>query len=213
MMPPKRGRSRSAPSLKRKHNTRELPQQLIIVCEGATEAAILRGVRAHLRVNSAHVLLVDECGVPKTVVATAKAEHNALRRRINARIDVFVVFDRDEHPCFSNAVAQARDLGYHLGISVPCVELYGLLLHRDQRGNIHRHVAQRELKAIPHPGYDHSRSPRLDLGTVLANQEQAAARAAELRACCAGDGEPYRNPVTWFDEVIQAIVNLAKHAA
>ncbi|MBN2799191.1 MAG: RloB domain-containing protein [Deltaproteobacteria bacterium] len=194
-------------ALGRKATDKRLGERHLILCEGKTEAAVLTGLRQHWRLASARVEVVPELGEPKTLIERARKEKRAARGGEGVTT-VHVVFDRDEHAHWASAVKQARDLGMHLGVSNPCFELWGLLLHQDQRASLTSAEAQKTLERV-HGGYAHKkqdhRRPELDLSTVLAHLDEAEARARALRAQAAEREEYLPNPVTTFDQVVAAI--------
>lgn len=66
--------------------------------------------------------------VPRTLVNMAKKQSRA-EKRLGERFDkIYCVFDRDEHPDFDKASAEAKASGIDLARSWPCFE-YWLLLH------------------------------------------------------------------------------------
>ena len=180
--------------LRRADSTRDLPPELVVVCEGGTEERIVKALRSRWRIAAVRVEVLPNRGVPSTVVKIAKKE-----RRTST--EVWVCFDRDEHPCWSSAIDTARACELRLAVSNPCVELFGLLLHGDQRAHIDRHAAQSELKKL-HPGYDHHRSPFFDVDTVDERWRDALRRADE----CVRDAEDdLQNPSTSFPRLVERL--------
>lgn len=174
---------------------------MAIFCEGRTEEKILNALRAHWHVPHAQVHLVGGQGVPRTVVDAARAH-----QRANAKDQpvIVVVFDRDEHRCWSEAIDTAIARNFVVAVSNPCVELWGLLLHRDQSADIHRHVVQRQLRDV-HPRYHHEDHPYFDLETVLRHLDDAAARAAVLSARAEAAGDRFGCPTTGFHAAVEAV--------
>lgn len=189
-----------APALTRTTATENPAKPVAIFCEGATEESCLKGLRGRWRVPAVTVRVVGQVGVPKTVVESAKAYVSGLGPRA-ARPTVVVVFDRDDHPSWKAAMEMARALGYVRAVSNPCIELWGLLLHREQSANIHRHDAQRALAEL-HRGYHHERSPYFDIDLVLEGMEAAEGRALALDGRAEAAGDPFTNPTTSFSRAI-----------
>lgn len=196
-----------APSLGRAAATRNLRPALLAVCEGATEERCLGNLRARWRVPSLRVQVVCARGDPSEVVRKARTLWEDSGRK-HHRPEVWVAFDRDEHHHWAAALDQARALGFRLAVSNPCFELWGLLLHRDQTAPIDRDEAQRALAEV-HPGYDHTRSPYLDLETTVAGMDEAHGRAENLRRRAEETGDPNGNPTTSFDRLVQRIREIA----
>lgn len=117
---------------------------------------------------------------------------------------VHVVFDRDEHRYFRDSIRRARDLGLSLGVSVPCFELWALLLHQDQTAALSGRQVQEKLKEA-HPGYCHDRHPYLCLDSVLAGRAVAGERARWLASRAGDTGDEFANPTTTFDLVLTEI--------
>jgi hypothetical protein len=188
-----------APILERRTATRDMPPLVAIFCEGATEHRCLGDLRARWRVATASVHIVGQVGDPRKVVEEAKRWKG--RRR---DVSVYVVFDRDEHERWHDAMQMARDLLFVRAVSNPCIELWGLLLHRDQSAEIHRHAAQHELSEI-HPKYHHATHPYFDLDVVLENLDIAQERAEVLDLRAREAGDEFGNPTSRFSRAIEAM--------
>ncbi len=178
---------------------------MIVVCEGKTEEQLLNALKGRWRITKLKVQVKGSQGDPRNVVRVAGD-----RVRADARhgVEVWAVFDRDEHAHWSGAIDQARALGIDLAISNPCFELWAILLHRDHTAHIHRHEAQRRLKRL-HKGYDHARSPYLDVDVVLGALELAEQRCALLSRTAVANGDPHGNPSSTFSTLVSRIRGLA----
>ena len=117
--------------------------RLLIVCEGSkTEPQYLNDIRKALSLSTAGIrVLPSSLGTaPNQVVKYAKEE---FEKRAHAFEQIYVVFDRDDHPSYAAALQQAQALDGKLHndakqkvpfkaiVSVPCFELW-LLLHFEQ---------------------------------------------------------------------------------
>lgn len=196
----------TAPKIQRPGSTIYLePPALVIICEGKTEAMLLDGLRKRWRISKRSVHIEGGHGDPSNVI------HVTIDRmqRGDRHIEACSVFDRDDHHHWTSAIDRARALGITLAVSNPCIELWGILLHRDQTAHIHRHDAQRRLKSL-HPGYDHARNPYLDLGVVLSALGDAERRCSQLRELALANGDPHGNPSSSFSEVVSRIRARAK---
>lgn len=176
---------------------------LLIVCEGKTEECFLKGLRARWRIPGAKVQLVPQVGVPSTVVREAR------RLRDRERPDeTWVVFDRDDHPCWHTAIDEAQRTRLCLAISNPCFEQWAILLHADQNADLHRSEVQRRLAAL-HRGYHHDKSPYLDVDLTLTLLDAAAHRSVILNRVAQSLGEPFRAPMTTFSDLVARLRSLA----
>lgn len=176
-------------------------RRLLVVCEGRrTEPDYIRGFERHVRNATVEIEIPGERGDPKKVVEIAKERTSearaAARRSRDAFLDfdeVWCVFDRDDHPRFHDACTMARDNGFELAISNPCVELWLLLHFRESPGMRHRDELHRMLREFL-PDYD----KRLDFDEVAGHVADATTRARRLDQDAEQMGEPGRNPTTGF---------------
>jgi hypothetical protein len=185
---------------------------MLVVCEGKTEATLIEKLRGAWRIPSVDVRVCGQIGVPKTVVEYAKRVRGEIfgsRRARASAHEVWVVFDRDEHDSWLEAIRRARALGFHLATSNPCVELWALLLHGDQRAHIERRAAQRKLSQV-HANYDHARSPYFDRAKVEECYEDANRRARLLLEEAKRHADEDRNPTTRFGELVAALAKLKR---
>ena len=126
-------KSREAESLRRQAAKRAPYDVVLIVCEGAkTEPYYFKGLREHLRLNNANIVITDKkTGTdPLSVVNLAIKEFNK-----DPYYDrVYCVFDKDKHTTYPAALEKIRSTPrlkkatLHAIISVPCFEIW-LLLH------------------------------------------------------------------------------------
>ncbi len=66
-------------------------------------------------------------------------------QRKRAPAEAWVCFDRDEHPCWANAIDHVKP---RLAASNASIELFGLLIHGDQAAPIHLKAARPQLKVL-----------------------------------------------------------------
>ena len=130
---------------------------MLVVCEGAkTEPNYLHEIRRAERLASTYVRIIpSELGTdPLKIVESAIAEFEKSR----AFDKVYVVFDRDEHLGYANAIAKAaakdkkmknderRPVSFEAVVSVPSFELWLLLHFHDQQAWLHRGQALERLR-------------------------------------------------------------------
>lgn len=195
---------RRPPPLQRSTASVTTRPAIAVFCEGGTERAVLEAMRVHWRIAELRTSIVG--GDPSHVVELARRTQRSYRPD---ELEVWVVFDRDEHPHWSSAIDRALQCRIRLAISNPCIELWGLLLHRDQTAHLSRDQAQRELKRL-HKGYDHTRSPYLDPAIALQYLDDAERRARRLCERAHADGDPWRNPITTFSELVATLRERAR---
>lgn len=183
-------------------------RRLLVVCEGTrTEPEYIRGFERHVRNAAVVIEIPREQGDPRRVVEIAKskkaqADADARKNKDDfLRFDeVWCVFDRDEWSRFSDACAMARDNGFELAVSNPCVELWLLLHLRDSPGPQDRHHVQDMLGELL-PGYDKG----VDFSKMVGGIAAATDRARRLDADAETAGEPHRNPTTGFYRLTDSI--------
>lgn len=154
----------------------------------------------HVRNAAVKIEVARERGEPKRVVEIAKersveAAREARRQRDPSLAfdEVWCVFDRDSHERFFDACTMARDNGFRLAISNPCVELWLLLHFRDSPGLRHREDVKRLVGEVL-PGYDKS----IDFDKLRVGLSDADRRAEALDLAARKMGEEGRNPSTGF---------------
>ena len=160
-------------------------------------------------------------GVPYTITEKAAARAGELgldprsRRRKHSFEDhdqVWAVFDRDEHPCFNEAVALCRNHGIGVGRSDPCFELWLILHERDYDQPNDRHAVQAVLRAL-RPEYDIDGAKTPDCDDLIARVDDAERRGEEQLQRRDAEGSPLGNPSTTVGRLTGAIRGAAKLAS
>lgn len=160
---------------------------LLIVCEGEkTEPLYLQEIRQDMRLSTANVHVCPSAQGTEPAQVLAYAERLLLKGEPNRGIapkafdEVFVVFDRDEHHTFHQALTQVAALSkkhrlpFHAIASVPCFELWLLLHFEPVYAPLHRTEALARLKQhLPHyakaqPGLWAQTQARLSHATACA---------------------------------------------
>ncbi len=194
----KRGRN----SLQRAQGWRSLSKSIRIVCEGHTEKHVIEQLRQRWRLRGVKVTVIAQGEGPSKVVKRARKETQKHKPD-----EVWVVFDRDEHADWAEALeaAKSKKNGFLLAVSNPCFELWAVLLHEDQFAHIERNALQRRLAQL-HAGYDHQKGARVDLARVAESDlERAEARAEKLLSRAEDNGAPFGNPTTRFHNLVAAL--------
>ncbi len=196
------------PDLRRRAHTRDLLDGLVVVCEGQTEKEVLDHLEATWRIPSVRIFgIVGGLGAPSQVLKRGEKE---LKRAPGSRTaTLWLVFDRDTHPCWDATISAAERAGYRLAVSNPCFELWAILLHKDQTAALDSATAQYRLREL-HPNYHHDKHPHLDRPTVvrLLDAVPARIRTLEKRARETGSG-PRVNPSTTFHDLVEALRAMA----
>lgn len=211
----------------RRSGFRELQPVVVVACEGKTEKAVLDGLRSHLRLSTVTIEVRGQCGNTLSVVdAALDMRAQALKKLGQAHsargaLQTWAVFDRDEHPnnrwaqAFNKAAAQRPPVA--IAHSNPCIELWAILLYRDQTAHIERGAAQKQLAALM-SGYDHEKAPFFNTSACLEplppdgkqRWQLAGTRARSLASRQAADGEALPNPSTDFDLLVELLFAIAR---
>lgn len=165
-------KARQREQLARKQGKRASHDRILIVSEGSkTEPNYFNEIRQELRLPTANIQIhPSELGTePIQVVEYAEKllREGCSVKRIQKKAfeQVYVVFDRDEHRSYHQALDKATALNekikndnkqavhFHAIASVPSFELWLLLHFENIQHNIHRHEVLRRLKQH-FPGYE-----------------------------------------------------------
>ena len=128
-------RARAARSFKRKLAKRAPYDMVLIVCEGEkTEPNYFRALIDDLQLNTANIRIAKNTAgsSPRNVIDTARKEYKK-EKDYDA---VYCVFDKDQHPSFTEALdiirrekaRGKRGCPIHAITSIPCFEFW-ILLH------------------------------------------------------------------------------------
>ncbi len=182
-------RARSGKDLRRKKPTRPPYDRVLIVCEGSkTEVNYFEEIRQEARIPTVDVRVIHSpLGTePQQIVEGAEQEF----KKTKAYEKVYVVFDRDQHQTYANAIdmAEARNgelkndakeaVTFQAVVSVPSFELWPLLHFENIQAWLHRDEALARLR-LKLPGYEKGKS-----GVYAATVEHlpiAIARATALK--------------------------------
>ena len=141
---------------------------------------------------------------PKSVVKSAKQLKRDYKKEQLDYDSVWVVFDRDEHPMFEQAIDEAKANKIHLALSVPCFEIWLLLHFRNQTAHIEREDTVKTLKNDFIQNYEKNMTGIFE--KLKSNQVEATNRAQSLRAMHESNYESkYKNPSTTVDELVSFI--------
>lgn len=210
-------KARQKKQLERKQGRRASYDRILIVSEGSkTEPNYFREIRAAYRLQTANVIVrPSELGTaPIQVVQYAQElfekgdRHKGIQRRAFER--VYVVFDRDDHDSYHEALALAESLDGKLRndakqsvifqaiASVPSFELWLLLHYEDIQAPLHRNQVMQRLK-------QHIPSYNKGAGNAFATTNEHLAVAIQRAQALAERFNAYTEP-----EPFTAIVELVK---
>lgn len=207
-------RIRQTADLARRPPKRAPYDRVLVVCEGEkTEPLYLNDIRQEYHLSSAYVSIVpSEYGTqPLQIVQFAIDEF----KRTKEFEAVFVVFDRDAHTTYHNALTKARafnlkmqnDEGKPVPFtavpSVPCFEFWLLLHFANIQAFFERGDIQRKLKT--HIA-DYEKGNEGIYTLTKANLAVATDRAARLRSRydCQTGTDPYTN----VDELVKKLQSI-----
>lgn len=201
-------------SLRRNPPKRLPKRKFIVFSEGKnTEPTYFRALMRTVDNTLLELEIVDAAGVPRTIADKAIERHRTIKRdakrsSFEARDVVWAVFDRDEHPEFSESVQRCTGNGVGTGVSDPCFELW-LILHIEDCDAPHdRHQIQK-LLATKHGGYDPKGAKMVDCVSLLKRISDAEDRAEKQLARRLEEGTPIRRPYTTVFELTRALRSAA----
>ena len=211
-------KDRQRKRLKRKIGRREEYDRLLIVCEGeATEPNYFNEIRNCHRLSTTNVEVVpSKYGThPQNVVDYA---YDYCRKN-NKWEKVFCVFDRDDHPNFSNAIdsAMAKDCKlindqgeetrFYAIPSNPCFELWLLLHFEGITVEISRHDLSKKLEEYM-PEYEKSGNCHFaKTKDCLKTAYKNASRLSQNR-----QRSQVQNPFTAVGEVVKTLMEMVKRS-
>lgn len=187
-------------------------RRFTIYCEGKnTEPGYFEAIRRIYR-NSLLVIHPD-VGVPKTIAERAvrdlkqgrpARERRRRKSQFAARDVVWVVFDRDEHPGFEDAIRRCQQNCIRVGASNPCFELWLVLHDQDYNAPVRSDQIQSILSQL-RPEYRRRRSKVLDFDALVLRVIDAEGRAERQLELRKSVGDPFGNPSTRVGKLTSSI--------
>ena len=197
----------------RRHKAELDPKRrFTIYCEGKnTEPQYFEAIR---RIYRDSLLVIHSAvGVPKTIAERAvgdlKQRRPARERRrgksqFAARDEVWVVFDRDKHPGFEDAIRRCQQNGIRVGPSNPCFELWLVLHDQDHNAPVRPDQIQSILSQLQ-PEYHRRHSKVLDFDALVLRVIDAEGRAERQLELRKSVGDPFGNPSTRVGKLTSSI--------
>lgn len=202
-------RVRQTSDLRRRRATHEPRKRFVVFCEGEkTEPGYFQSFKRSYGQTLIDVEVIKGVGAPMTITERAKEAIKSQRSRGNNHYEkndeVWVVFDKDEHPRFEEAVQMCEAVGIGVARSNPCFELWLILHVRDFDGPRDRHQMQTALGAV-RPDYDRQGSKELNFDDLIENVDEAEERAERQLSRRLEEGAPYGNPSTTVGKLTNSI--------
>jgi len=214
-------KDRQRQKIERKTGQREPYDRLLIVCEGEkTEPNYFNEIRKEHKLSSTNVLAIpSRYGTqPMKVVKNA---YDYCKKDNNNWEKIFCVFDRDNHPKFTDAIKKAmaidkdkklkndqgEEIRFYAIPSNPCFELWLLLHFMGIATEISRPDVYKKLKKHM-PGYDKGEEGHfVETKELLETAYKNADMISQNR-----NGSQVTNPYTAIDEVVKTLMELAKQS-
>lgn len=203
----------ASPQLNRSIEKVEARVEIVIACEGlVTEPDYLRKCISHYGAGMVRLRVMDDRGVPITLVNLAVAERERLLAKyrknrdlslVNSCFKVWVIFDKDEHEV-EEALALAAKHKIGVAFSNPCFELWPILHLREYGSQDGRHALQRLLSEHM-PSYDHEGDPKVDFDAIKDKFDIAYERALHLNRSREAEGCIGGCPSTTVGELVLKI--------
>ena len=205
---------RGVPSLRRQQPRREPKRRFVIVCEGRnTEPEYFSALQALFANALIEFVIHPAAGTPMTIAGRtceiAKQRKVARYRRggsdsFEENDQIWAIFDRDDHPNFSEAVNRCEISGVRVARSNPCFELW-LILHKvDFDGPDDRHAVQSRLRAHC-PEYDPRQGKRVNCAALLGQINDAERRVERQLSARHAEGNAFGRPSTTVFQLTQEI--------
>lgn len=200
-------RGRGLRALRRQLGTRQPKKKLYLVCEGSnTEPNYFEELGRRSKKSVVDVVCLRGVGVPSTLLKKARELISRRHRdRLAKEDEVWLVFDKDDHPCFFKTIEDCRLLPVQIAYSNPCFEIWLLFHFRDFDAPIPRNQIQKELARCS-GSYDRRQGKDIDFNEVSKNVEIAIKRAKVGRLRREAEGDALGAPCTTVDLLVEKIL-------
>lgn len=215
-------RTRQANKIARKQGGRKRAERLLIICEGEqTEPLYFNEIRKKHRLSTSTVTIGNNpngtCPKQLTEYAIKLFQEGDTHKGVGKKTfdKVFVVFDRDEHLKYNEALDifdsnkvklkndERKKVLFIPVTSIPCFELWLLLHFKDVNSPIHRDEAYKQL-CIELPGY--SKVNPDTYARTIRYVETAYARAEKL--CLVNSPRTCPEPYTSVHKLVSLLTTL-----
>jgi RloB-like protein len=187
----------------------------IAVCEGSnTEPRYLKDFAIDKGNGLVSIQTIEGAGVPVTIVNEAirvKAETigTMSKNGFSQYLEVWAIFDIDDHPNVKQAINKARANGIRVARSNPCFEIWPLLHLESQQAHIDRRVLQKKLERVM-PSYKKRKGKMIDYDKIKKYYDLAKDRASSQLREHNRAGAPYSNPSTNIYLLLNNIIKQGK---
>lgn len=203
----------------RRKPTRNPKVQFTLFCEGKeTEPEYFRAIK---KLYSGSLVSIGDKGRPPITLARKALEfvksngttgRGGRRRNLFEEHDeVWVVFDRDEHARFDEAVSLCKANRIGVARSNPCFEVWLILHMADYDRQDERARVKREFERVCS---EHGQESAGNAGfeELMTGIEDAERRAKKLNQRREDEGKPYGRPSTTVGELTKAIRKASNQA-
>lgn len=171
---------RKGSRLRRRSVGKSPKKKFYVITEGKnTEPDYVRSLsRAHPE-SLVEIEIIPAAGVPETILKKAKEKRRFNSRKRDSYRDgdqVWVMFDRDEHPNVDKVLRECRDSGIGAAHSNPCFELWLILHFEDFEKCVGRADVIKHCESVC-PGYSRVSGKRFDPGATIEHVQEAEVRA------------------------------------
>lgn len=174
-----------AKKLKRSVGNRPQRIRIYVFCEGKnTEPEYFKAYEKYVSHSRLELCNQEVHGVPVTLYEHAKRKKDVVSSRSYQRENgekdqVWIVFDRDEHPNVQLVLNNCRREGIGAAFSNPCFEVW-LILHKENYDkDEHRHATQEKCERTC-SGYNRNSRKMPKMSELMPLVEEAEARAISL---------------------------------
>ncbi len=163
---------RNPNNLRRKVASRAPRRKLFIFSEGKnTEPQYLKAYERVVSSTSIEIVYGSKNGTPEALLRQAadrkdEIGHRAYKKENGDRDEVWVIFDRDEHPNVDKVLKECRRMNILYAFSNPCFELWLILHFTDYDADEHHHATQEKCEKVC-PGYTKDSRKIPDLAALM----------------------------------------------
>jgi hypothetical protein len=198
--------------LRRNRATKKPKIKFIIHCEGLnTEPQYLNALKRKYNKALIEIQAIGGAGEPLTLCQKSHAtfrKNSAQTNSFSKNDQYWVVFDRDEHIKFEDALRFCKQKKILVARSNPCFELWLILHRQDYDKACDHHIVQKHLAKLD-SSYDPNGAKTLNFDELINTIEEAEARAEAQLKRRTHEDSPFGPPSTTFGHLTRAIRNAA----